>query len=64
VPETGCLINIGYAKFGGGLGGYARYIAICPPQTKGGKKISRADAPLAKRSKVLHFDETAGMRIR
>ena len=64
VPETGCLVNIGYPKFGGGLGGYARYVAICPPGTKGGKKISRADAPLKKYSKVLHFDETAGMRVR
>jgi kynurenine formamidase len=64
VPETGCLINIGYAKFGGGLGGYARYIAICPPSSRAGIKISRKDAPLAKKSKVLHFDATAGMRIR
>src|SRR3954471_17091962 len=24
VPETGCLVNIGFPKFGGGLGGYAR----------------------------------------
>lgn len=64
VPETGCLVNIGYAKFGGGVGGYARYIAICPPDTKGGKKISSADAPLAKRSKPLHYDAAAGMRIR
>ena len=27
VPEKGCLIAIGFPKFGGGLGGYARYIA-------------------------------------
>ncbi len=64
VPETGCLINIGYPKFGGGLGGYARYIAICPPSTKAGTKISRADAPLKKYSKLLHFDDKAGMRVR
>ena len=64
VPETGCLISIGYPKFGGGVGGYARYIAICPPDAKHGKKISSADAPLAKKSKPLHFDATAGMRIR
>jgi kynurenine formamidase len=64
VPETGCLLNIGYPKFGGGLGGYARFIAICPPSAKHGMKISRKDAPLAKHSKLLHFDETAGMRIR
>ena len=31
VPETGALVIIGYPKFGGGLGGYARYIAVCPP---------------------------------
>ena len=64
VPEKGCLLNIGYAKFGGGLGGFARYIAICPPGTKAGAKISSKDAPLAKRSKVLHFDANAGMRVR
>jgi hypothetical protein len=30
VPEKGCLIAIAFPKFGGGLGGYARYLAICP----------------------------------
>jgi len=30
-PEAGALVIIGYPKFGGGLGGYARYVAICPP---------------------------------
>jgi kynurenine formamidase len=30
VPEVGALVIIGYPKFGGGLGGYARYIAVCP----------------------------------
>ena len=63
VPETGCLINIGFPQFGGGLGGYARYIAICPPGVKGAK-ISRADAPLKKFSTPLHYDATAGMRVR
>ena len=63
VPETGCLVSIGFPKFGGGVGGYARYIAICPPGTKGAK-ISRADAPLKKRSKKLHWDATRGMRVR
>ena len=36
VKPKGCLIEIGYPKFGGGLGGYARYIAICPPGWKHG----------------------------
>ncbi|MGA7306492.1 MAG: cyclase family protein, partial [Rhodothermales bacterium] len=30
VSETGCLVTIGYPKFKGGLGGYARYVAVCP----------------------------------
>ena len=30
VPATGCLVGIGYPKFKGGVGGYARYVAICP----------------------------------
>src|SRR4051794_8151467 len=64
VPGTGCLVNIGYPKFGGGLGGYARYIAICPPSAKKGTKISSADAPMKKRSKVLHYDAAKGMRVR
>ena len=34
VPQVGCLVDIGYPKFAGGLGGYARYVAICPPKTK------------------------------
>jgi kynurenine formamidase len=64
VPETGCLVDIGYPKFKGGLGGYARYIAICPPDAPHGQKISSADAPLAKRSKVLHWDAAKGYRVR
>ena len=64
VPETGCLVSIGFPKFGGGVGGYARYIAICPPKTKGGTKISRADAPMKKKSTNLHWDAAKGMRVR
>ncbi|MDA0167760.1 cyclase family protein [Solirubrobacter taibaiensis] len=63
VPETGCLVSIGFPKFGGGVGGYARYIAICPPDTKGAK-ISRADAPMKKKSPILHWDAAKGMRVR
>jgi kynurenine formamidase len=39
VPETGALIIIGYPKFGGGLGGYARFIAVCPPDWTYGATI-------------------------
>jgi kynurenine formamidase len=64
VPETGALVTIGYPKFGGGLGGYARYIAICPPDWRYGTTIGPQDAPLPKLSKPLHFDAAAGMRVR
>src|SRR3954469_7702996 len=47
VPATGCLISIGYPKFKGGLGGYARYVAICPPSKTGaGETIPAVQGPL------------------
>ncbi len=64
VPETGALVVIGYPKFGGGLGGYARYIAVCPPDWPYGATIGPNDAPLPKSEKTLHYDEVAGMRVR
>ena len=64
VPETGCLVAIGYPKFRGGLGGYARYVAICPPGTAKGERISNDDAPLPKSSSPLHWDTSLGYRVR
>jgi kynurenine formamidase len=64
VPETGALVIIGYPKFGGGLGGYARYVAVCPPDWPYGTAIGPDDAPLPKSDKVLHYDPTVGMRVR
>ena len=64
VPATGCLVNIGYAKFKGGLGGYARYVAICPRKTRRGVRISRRDAPLPKYASPLHWDAGKGYRVR
>jgi kynurenine formamidase len=63
VPETGALVIIGYPKFGGGLGGYARFIAVCPPDWSYGATIGAKDAPLPK-SEPLHYDAAAGMRVR
>ncbi|WP_445152362.1 cyclase family protein [Baekduia sp. Peel2402] len=63
VPPTGCLVNIGFPKLRGGLGGYARYVAICPPSTTAGTAISAADAPLAAGA-PLHWDATLGYRVR
>lgn len=43
VPESGALLIIGYAKPEGGSGGFARYIAVCPPDWPHGQ--SSLDAP-------------------
>jgi kynurenine formamidase len=64
VPETGCLVSIGYPKFKGGLGGYARFVAVCPAATAKGTRISGRDAPLPKSGKPLHWDKNLGYRVR
>jgi kynurenine formamidase len=65
VPEKGCLVTIGYPKFAGGLGGYARYIAICPADWKLGVAVGETpEAPLPKNDKVLRWDAKLGMRVR
>ncbi|MEM9222546.1 MAG: cyclase family protein [Pseudomonadota bacterium] len=64
VAPTGCLVAIGFPKFKGGVGGYARYVGICPSDWEFGVTISDADAPLPKQSAPLHWDESAGTRIR
>ena len=64
VPATGCLVSFGFPKFKGGLGGYARYVAICPPKTRKGVKISGRDAPLPKYSSDLHWNPALGYRVR
>ena len=64
VPATGCLLSIGFPRFKGGVGGYASYTAICPPSWKHGRKVSSADAPLPRIAAPLHWDATAGTRVR
>jgi kynurenine formamidase len=64
VPATGCLVTIGYPKLKGGTGGYARYVAICPPDTPVGVTIGAKDAPLPRSDKPLHWDAAAGTRVR
>ena len=65
VPATGCLVSFGFPKFKGGLGGYARYVAICPPgSTRKGVRPSRADAPLPEYPAPLHWDTALGYRVR
>jgi kynurenine formamidase len=64
VPETGCLVAIGYPKFKGGLGGYARFVAVCPPATAKGVRVSGRDAPLPRFARRLHWDARLGYRVR
>jgi kynurenine formamidase len=64
VPAVGCLVAIGYPKLKGGLGGYARYVAICPSATPRGTVISGRDAPLPRSSKRLHWNAKLGYRVR
>jgi kynurenine formamidase len=63
VPETGALVAIGYPKFEGGVGGYARFIAICPPDWRYGVSIGQVpEAPMARNPKGLHWAN--GVRTR
>lgn len=65
VPETGALVAIGYPKFKGGLGGYARYIAICPPDWKYGVSVGQIpESPLQKADQPLRWDAKLGVRVR
>ena len=65
VPETGALVVIGFPKLGGGLGGYARFVAICPPGWKYGVSVGElAESPLARSAKPLRWDAEQGMRVR
>jgi kynurenine formamidase len=65
VPETGALVTIGFPKFKGGLGGYARYIAICPPDWTYGVSVGQVpEAPLPKSDKILRWDAKLGVRVR
>ena len=56
-------MTIGYPKFKGGTGGYARYVAICPAGTPTGATLGANDAPLPRSAKPLHWDAT-GTRVR
>jgi kynurenine formamidase len=54
VPESGALIAIGFAKFEGGTGGFARYVAIAPPNWPRGETIAaQPGAPLEKHAHPL-----------
>ncbi len=63
VPAAGALIAIGFAKPEGGTGGYARYIAICPPDWKYGNTVLEAPgAPLPKQEFPLRRGKDGVLR--
>lgn len=64
VAETGCLVSIGFPRFKGGVGGYARYVAICPPDWPHGATVGPQDAPLPASDKPLRWSDAAGTRVR
>ena len=63
VPAAGALIAIGFAKPEGGTGGYARYIAICPPDWSYGVSVLEAPgAPLPVQPYPLRRDENGVLK--
>ena len=64
VPEVGALVIIGYPKFGGGLGGYARYIAVCPADWPTEQPSARRMRRCRNPTSPCTTDEAAGMRVR
>jgi kynurenine formamidase len=65
VAETGCLVTIGYPKFAGGVGGYARYVAVCPATWGQGVSVGQVpEAPLPRSDTPLQWDSVRGMRVR
>jgi kynurenine formamidase len=63
VPESGALISIGFAKFEGGSGGFARYIAIAPASWQFGMTIEQqSGAPLPTHNHPLRRDADGVLR--
>lgn len=63
VPEAGGLIIIGFAKPLGGTGGYARYIAVAPPDWPYGVSVAEVPgAPLPVQPYPLRRDANGVMR--
>lgn len=63
VPEAGALIAIGFAKPLGGVGGYARYIAIAPADWPHGVSVLEAPgAPLPRQPHPLKRDANGVLR--
>ncbi len=65
IPPCGALLLTGFPKFRGGLGGYARFVAVCPADWKYGVRANPlTDSPLPRQAKPLHWDRERGYRVR
>ncbi len=65
VPEKGALVAIGFPKLQGGTGGYARFIAICPPDWKYGVTVGELpESPMKMLAQPLRWDAKIGTRVR
>ncbi len=63
VPESGALVTIGFAKFEGGTGGFARYIAIAPADWPFGVTLEQQPgAPLPTHTNALRRGADGVMR--
>lgn len=65
VPPKGALLLTGFPKFRGGLGGYARFVAVCPADWKYGVRANaETDSPLPRQAKPLRWNRERGYRER
>nr|AIG56433.1 secreted protein [Achlya hypogyna] len=63
VAPVGCLVSMSFPKLRGGLGGYARFVAICPSSWTHGFRIgSTPEAPMLKQPAPLVYDPVQGYR--
>lgn len=65
VPPKGCLVNMGFPRFAGGTGGYARFVAICEPNWIHGVSVDEVpDSPMPPYATRLVWNAQLGYRTR
>ncbi|MFZ9629366.1 MAG: cyclase family protein [Ilumatobacteraceae bacterium] len=65
VPPTGALVTVGFPRFRGGTGGFASFVAVCPPDWPHGERPGeRPESPMDALASPLRWDDARGMRVR
>ncbi|KAJ2655115.1 hypothetical protein IWW48_005721 [Coemansia sp. RSA 1200] len=65
VPPTGCLLSTGLPKFAGGVGHYARFVALCPAEWPyGAVPAATSEAPMPLFAAPLEWSSAKGYRVR